>query len=80
LTLLSHQPAVLDAVHTLLEQKRNSTELGMAPAVPVLNEFIEAELLQKVAAVPKKSRAPGVVDLLNEMFHGALREYEADSG
>src|SRR6185369_5042943 len=69
LTLLSDQKDVLAAVHTLLAQKRNTPELGMAPAVPVLNEFIEAALLQEIREAPKKSRSPGVVDLLNDIFH-----------
>jgi hypothetical protein len=73
LTLVSDH-AVLHAIQTLLDQKRATTELGMAPAVPVLNEFIEAELSQNVQDLPKKSRAPKVVGLLNEIFHDVLRE------
>ncbi len=76
LTLVSNH-AVLDAIQTLLAQKRATPELGMAPAVPVLNEFIEAELSQDLHEIPKKSRAPKVVDLLNEIFHHALREHES---
>lgn len=76
LTLLADQPAVLEAVHTLIDQKRNTPELGMAPAVPILNEFIEAALEEDVSQAPKKSRSPEIVGLLNEIFHSALREYE----
>lgn len=76
LTLVS-DPPVLEAIHTLLVQKRGTPELGMAPAVPVLTQFIEAELSQDVHEIPKKSRDPKVVDLLNDMFHCALREYES---
>jgi predicted nucleotidyltransferase len=75
LTLVSDN-SVLDAIQTLLALKRATPELGMAPAVPVLNEFIEAELSQDVNDIPKKSRAPEVVALLNEIFHYALREHE----
>jgi predicted nucleotidyltransferase len=75
LMLLSDKPAVLDAIHALLLLKRRTPELGMAPAVPVLNEFIEAELQQEVHEVPKKSPSPKVIDRLNEMFHSALQEY-----
>lgn len=78
LTLLSDRPLVLDAVHKLLEQKRGMPELGMAPAVPVLNEYIETALAQWVAEVPKKSLSPEVLGLLNEIFHGVLREYGAN--
>jgi hypothetical protein len=76
LTLVSDH-AVLDAIQTLLAQKRTSPELGMAPAVAVLNGFIEAELSQDVHDIHKKSRAPKVVDLLNEIFHHELREHES---
>lgn len=76
LSLIDDQPLVLDAVHRLLEQKRGTPELGMAPAVPVLNSFIETALAQEAASVPKKSRSPEVIGLLNEIFHRSLREYE----
>src|SRR5690606_13582458 len=76
LSLVSDGP-VLEAIHALLINKRGTPELGMAPAVPELNRFIEAELSQEVHEIPKKSRDPRVVDLLNDMFHSTLREYES---
>lgn len=79
LTLLSGEPAVLAEVHKLLELKRNTPELGLAPAVPVLNAFIEAELEGAPVDVPKKSRAPEVVGQLNELFHNALREHAGNN-
>jgi predicted nucleotidyltransferase len=78
LTLLEDQPVVLEAVHNLLELKRNTPELGMAPAVPTLNEYIETALAREVSHVPKKSRSPEIVGLLNAIFHSALREHEAN--
>jgi uncharacterized protein len=75
LTLLQNEPAVLEAVHKLLEQKRGAPELGRAPAVPILNEFIEKELEVATVEAPKKSRAPKVVGQLNGLFHGVLREH-----
>lgn len=72
LTLLEREPQVLAAVHALLERKRNAPELGLAPAEPVLNAFIEAELDKAPVEVPKKPRSPHVVSLLNQLFHGAL--------
>lgn len=77
LTLLSDQEPVLNAIHVLLAQKRSTPELGMAPAVPVLNEFIEAALSKEIREAPRKSRSPRVVDLLNDIFHRTLCEYEA---
>jgi uncharacterized protein len=79
LALLHSEPAVLQAVRTLLEQKRSAPELGLAPAVPVLNDFIEAELDKELVEVPQKSSSPRVVDRLNALFHGAIREYAGSS-
>lgn len=78
LSLLKDEPAVLSQVHRLLEQKRNTPELGRAAAVPMLNEFIEAELAVEPTEVPKKSRSPQVIGQLNQLFHNVLREYEAN--
>jgi uncharacterized protein len=75
LTLLESESIVLEEIHKLLEQKRNTPELGLAPVVPILNAFIEAELEATPIDVPKKSRSPAVVGLLNGLFHNALREY-----
>jgi hypothetical protein len=44
-----------------------------------LNEFIEAELTQEIVEAPGKSRDPGIVGTLNEIFHSVLRECGADS-
>lgn len=78
LSLLQQEPAVLSEVHTLLEQKRGAPELGLAPAVPLLNAFIKAELEGGAVDIPQKSRDPRVVDQLNELFHDILEEYRAD--
>lgn len=78
LILIQDQPTVLAEIHKLLEQKRSAPELGLAPAVPVLNDFIEAELAGSTVDVPKKSRAPQVIDQLNTLFHQALQEQRAD--
>jgi len=74
LTLLQNEPEVLQAVHKLLAQKRRAPELGRAPTVPILNEFIEKELEIATVEAPKKSRAPKVVDQLNRLFRGVLQE------
>lgn len=77
LALLQDEPAVLSEIHVLLEQKRNSPELGLAPAVPPLNAFIEAELDNSPVDVPQKSHAPPVIDRLNALFHRVLEEHGA---
>ena len=75
LTLLKGEPNVLAEVLKLLEQKRKAPELGLAPAVPALNTFIETELSDEQFDVPKKSHSPQVVGLLNKLFHDAIGEY-----
>ncbi|MDR2239010.1 MAG: nucleotidyltransferase domain-containing protein [Zoogloeaceae bacterium] len=79
LTLLHKEPVVLAEVHKLLKQKRGTLELGLAPAVPSLNAFIEAELEGGTVDIPQKSRAPMVVDRLNELFHRVLEECRANN-
>lgn len=64
---------VLDAIQTLLAQKRTALELGLAPAVPVLNAFIEAELDDVPTDVPEKPGGAHVIATLNRLFHDALR-------
>ncbi|MDR2637429.1 MAG: nucleotidyltransferase domain-containing protein [Zoogloeaceae bacterium] len=72
---LQQEPAVLAEIRLLLEQKRNSPELGLAPAVPRLNAFIETELAGDAPDAPRKSRAPHVIERLNELFHRVLGEW-----
>lgn len=81
LALLQDEPAVLSEVHLLLERKRNTPELGLAPAVPLLNMFIEAELEGGTVDVSQKSPVPRpkAIDQLNRLFHRVLEEHRADT-
>jgi predicted nucleotidyltransferase len=79
LTLLHGEPTVLAAARELLDQKRRAPELGLAPQVPVLNAFIENALSDESTDIPKKSQSQDIVGPLNQLFHNALREYEAKS-
>lgn len=65
---------LLDTIHALLETKRASREKALAPAIPVLNEFIESELdrLEGIS-LPRSSRKIEM-DRLNELFHSVLSE------
>ncbi len=74
LVLLQEEPAVLSEVHRLLEQKRIAPELGLAPAVPPLNAFIEAELAGAPINIPQMSDTPPGPEQLNELFHRVLWE------
>ena len=75
LAQLEGEPTVLAEVHRLLDQKLNAPELGRAPAVPVLNEFIAAELAAEPVVTPREPRSPQVINMLNLLFHDTLREY-----
>lgn len=72
LTMLDDM-AVLEAIDVLLAQKRAAPELGLAPAVPILNAFIEAELSDAPTEVPAKPQGERVIATLNTLFHDALR-------
>ncbi len=65
---------LLDTVHELLEKKKVSEEKMLAPAIPVLNKFIESELgrLEEIK-LPKSDREMEMVQL-NELFHMILNE------
>ena len=65
---------LLDTVHELLEKKKVSEEKVLAPAIPVLNKFIESELgrLEEIK-LPKSDKEMEMVQL-NELFHMVLNE------
>ena len=75
LPLLQQEPAVLAEVNRLLILKRSTLELGLAPAVPTLNAFIEAELEGFTGEVAQKPHLPDAMECLNELFHRVLCEY-----
>jgi predicted nucleotidyltransferase len=76
LPLLEEAPELLAEVHRLLELKRSAPELGLAPAVPLLNAFIEAEL-EAPREIPRTSREGEAIHRLNDLFHRALQERAA---
>jgi len=65
---------LLDTIQELLERKKVSEEKMLAPAIPVLNKFIEAELGRLAdIELPKADRKMEMAQL-NELFHLVLRE------
>lgn len=75
--LRAHEEQVALEIQVLLDKKRMLPELGLSPAVPALNSFIERELAADLAHVPKKSYSHLITDELNRLFHKVLAEYEA---
>jgi len=65
---------VLDAIEALLARKKVSEEKLLAPAVPVLNQFIESELDRLESFEPKKSVRSAEMAQLNQLFHQVLSE------
>jgi uncharacterized protein len=72
LHLIDDQPDLMAAIDSLLIQKRAAPELGLAPAMPVINAFIERELLSLPDNAPRKVHRDSVVPALNQVFHAAL--------
>lgn len=65
---------LLDTVHELLEKKKVSEEKMLAPAIPVLNKFIESELGRLEKIKPPKADREMEMAQLNELFHKVLSE------
>lgn len=74
LQLLDGQPQLLADIHTLLAQKRQSLEKCLAPRVPSLNAFIEAELLRLETTPFAPAERNGGIQQLNDLFHAILNE------
>ena len=79
LEMLAREDAVLEHVHRLLDAKRNSPELGLSPAVPELNAFIEKELDATRFDLPAEATRPAVIDHLNALFHEVLEEHRVQT-
>lgn len=65
---------LLDVIHKLLEQKKLSEEKALAPAVPMLNQFIESELARLEDIQLGKSDRAAEMDQLNALFHRVLND------
>lgn len=65
---------LLDTIHELLARKKISEEKMLAPAIPVLNKFIESELVRlEEVKLPKSDRKMEMTKL-NDLFHMVLSE------
>ncbi len=65
---------LLDTVHKLLEKKKVSEEKMLAPAIPVLNRYIESELARLETIKSDKSDRERDMSQLNALFHMVLSE------
>jgi predicted nucleotidyltransferase len=67
-------PALLADIHDLLARKRAAPEMGLAPPIPRINAFVEAELERLEALVPPPWRPGGVVPALDGLFRELVAE------
>jgi len=65
---------LLETIHVLLEKKKVNEEKLLAPAIPVLNKFIESELCRFEEIKPAKKDREMEMAQLNELFHMVLNE------
>jgi len=63
-----------DTIDELLKKKKESEEKMLAPAIPVLNKFIESELSRLEEIKPEKPGRETQMAQLNELFHLVLNE------
>jgi uncharacterized protein len=66
------EPALLDAIQTLIEQKRQGAELDEGPRIPVISEFIENELARLEQGISAPPNHPPVSEL-DVLFRYALK-------
>ncbi len=75
LHLIDDQPQLQRDIGILLEQKRGAPEMGLAPPVLSINQFIVAELERLETIAPPKEERGTAVPALNDLFKAALAEY-----
>ena len=74
MTVIQDRTELLEAIHQLLDLKRQSPEMGLAPQVPVIHAFIQTELQRLEAMVPKQFERPANVEvLLSRLFRATLK-------
>lgn len=74
------QSALGDAISALIELKRSGAELDAQPQIPVLQEFIVAELARLEAMAASQHRVVGDVEPLNQLFREFLNRAWAVGG
>jgi predicted nucleotidyltransferase len=77
--LVTDEVGLLDEVRSLLERKRGSPELGLAPPIAAIDRFVEDELLRLSTLASTREVPPGIFDRLNALFRATLGEMVAAS-
>ncbi|TNJ34003.1 nucleotidyltransferase domain-containing protein [Arenimonas terrae] len=79
LEMLDDSPLLAD-IQELLDRKRVQPEMGLAPPIPRINAFVEAELERLEALVAPAWRPVDVVPTLDAVFRKLLAEAWLDPG
>lgn len=72
--LLTEFPKVNEEIELLLERKKQSMEKELAPAIRVLNQFIESMLEHYEEHKPVEVCTNQGIEQLNRLFHKCLKE------
>lgn len=74
LVVVQENVELMAAIYQLLDLKRQSPEMGLAPLVPVIHAFIEAELSRLAHIAPDRfERSANVEFLLSRLFRETLK-------
>lgn len=74
LVLVEDQPELLTAILELLEKKRSAPELGLGPAVPLFEQFLNAEMNRTETVDASDTRHPNATSPLNALFRRTVTE------
>lgn len=74
LPLLDQQSALVRDIHRLLETKRNTPELGMAPPIPTINSFIKEEFARIGSIALVEAEEMPSIEPLDGLFRATLEE------
>ncbi len=74
-SLLTKGSALDNEIDKLLERKKRSLEKELAPAIPIINEFIEQELLRLENYKAEKEHTMRVNSVLNQTFLNILNQH-----
>jgi predicted nucleotidyltransferase len=74
LRALEDRPDLMAEVAALLEKKKAAAEMAVAPALPALNEYIEAELERLDGFTREPSAARADIDAASALFRSLVRE------
>lgn len=73
-TMVENDPYLDAAITNLLERKKAALEKEMAPAIPIINDFIVSELDRLEQYAESSSSTPNANERLNQLFHQVLDE------